>query len=93
MKKMELKEIREQITEFDNQIILLLSQRLSLVPSLISYKKKFNLSIFQPEREKQLHSRYWKKAIENHINPELVRQIFELIIEETRKLQLEMGKR
>lgn len=84
---MELDEIRSHLLEIDQQIIELLSQRISLVPNLVRYKREHNISIFQPEREKQMHSKYWKLAVEKRINPEIVRQIFEIIIEETRKLQ------
>ena len=84
---MDLDEIRNKLTEIDLQIIENLSQRISLVPSLVEYKKDHKISIFQPEREKQMHNKYWRLAAEKRINPELVRKIFELIIAEMTKLQ------
>ncbi|MFX0090956.1 MAG: chorismate mutase [Candidatus Hodarchaeota archaeon] len=87
---MDLKDIRCKITEIDLQIIDLLSKRMSLAPTLVMCKKKHNIAIFQPEREKQIHSRYWKSAVGKKINPELVRKIFELIITEMRNLQYEV---
>ncbi|MHA1975870.1 MAG: chorismate mutase [Candidatus Hodarchaeales archaeon] len=84
---MELDELRSHLSDIDQQIIELISQRISLVPDITRYKKEHNISIFQPEREKQMHSKYWKLAVEKRINPEIIRQVFEIIIEETRNLQ------
>lgn len=87
---MDLTEMRTIITKIDQEIIHLISERISLVPNLVDYKNEFKISIFQPEHEKQLYSKYWQIAVERKVNPELVRQIFELLIEETRNLQYEM---
>lgn len=90
MKMMRFWEIRQQITEIDLKIIDLLSERMSLVPNLVKYKKENDQSIFQPERETQMHNRYWKTAVEKQINPEFVRRIFGIIIDEMRRLQYEV---
>ncbi len=84
---MELDEIRNEISGIDHQIIEFLSQRFSLVPHINKYKKENNISIFQPEREKQMYKKYWKLAIERNINPDIIQQLFEIIIGESRRLQ------
>ena len=87
---MNLKEIREEITEIDEKIIQLLGNRFKLIPEIIEEKQKANLAIFQPEREKQMHQRYWTLALEQKINPELIRKIFDHIIREMRLIQEEI---
>ncbi len=84
---MDLDEIRNEISEIDHQIIEFLSQRFSLVPYINEYKKENNISIFQPEREKQMYKKYWKLAIEKNINPDIIQQLYEIIIGESRRLQ------
>jgi chorismate mutase len=84
---MTIKQIRSEIEEIDQQIIMLIAKRISLLPKIIDYKKQQHLNIFQPEREKQLFQKYWCLARERHLNPEFVRKLFELIIEESRNQQ------
>lgn len=86
---MNLKEIRAEISQIDEEILNLLGRRFKLIPNIIEEKKKFGLAVFQPEREKQMHQKYWKMALNENINPELVRKIFDLIITEMREIQEE----
>ena len=51
---MELKEIREHLDRLDNAIVLLLAERLSLIPHVAEYKIKNKIERHQPEREKQI---------------------------------------
>ena len=87
---MNLEEIREEITDIDLSIIELIAKRLSLIDSIVEIKRANNLSAFQPEREKELQRKYWNVAVEKRINPELIRKIFELLIEEMRFIQERM---
>ena len=86
---MDLQEIRQKISVIDQQIIDLISERIALVPNIVQCKKEHQLTVFHPEREKQLCSSYWRLAVEKRINPELIQEIFFLIFSEMRKLQEE----
>ena len=86
---MNLQEIRTRISQIDEEIIILLGKRFQLIPHIMSEKKKQSLAVFQPEREKQMHQKYWNLALKEHLNPEMVRQIFDLIIREMRTIQEE----
>ena len=82
-----LNDVRRRIDYLDNDIINLISSRINLVPSIIDYKKKHSLPIHQPGREQELYEKYAMLANRHDINPELVQEIFKLIITEMRQLQ------
>lgn len=82
-----LSEIRHQISCVDEDIIDLLATRMSLVPSLIEFKRENQIPIYQPEREKEILTKYANLAQKYTLNPALVQKIFDLIITEMRELQ------
>ena len=84
---MNLDDIRLQINHVDEEIIELIATRISLVPSIVDYKRKRNIPIHQPKREDQILSKYQKLALKYDINPTLIHEIFDLIIAEMRDLQ------
>lgn len=86
-KGISLMNIREEISELDSYIIDILGERFKLIPELIAYKQQNNIPVFQPEREKQMHKKYWNLALKNKVNPELIQSIYENIIHESRELQ------
>lgn len=87
---MDLDSIRKDIKEIDIEIIELISKRLALISIISQTKRDKNISTFQAEREKQMYRQYWNLAVEHKINPELVRQVFDLIMSESRKIQQEL---
>lgn len=89
---MKLQEIREKIQAIDKEIIELIAERISYIPTIVNCKKEQNLPVFQPEREKQLYEQYWQIAVEKKINPELIREVFDRIIFESTRLQEECRK-
>ena len=86
----DIQAIRKQITEIDQEIIALISKRLSLATSLAKLKQQLNIPIYQPERENQLQKQYWRIALTHKINPKLIQDLFQLIIQEMTKLQREV---
>lgn len=84
---MKLKDIREEISSIDMQILDLIEKRFEFIPKLVEEKKREKIPAFQPARENQMHGLYWSSAIKKRINPELIRKIFDLIITEMRELQ------
>ena len=89
---MNLEEIRANITSIDEKIIDLIQQRFAMISDIIEEKQKTNIPTFQPARENQMHREYWSMAINRKLNPELIRQIFELIISEMRTTQEKLIK-
>jgi chorismate mutase len=88
---MSLDAIRNEISKIDSEIIALLGRRFQLIPKIVELKKQQKLAIFQPEREKQMQKKYWGLALENHLNPEMIRQVFELIVREMKNKQEELS--
>ena len=51
---MELEEIRNNLDELDNKLIVILAERMRLIPQVAKYKIENNLKRYQPERESQI---------------------------------------
>lgn len=84
---MDLEHIRNEINRIDTEIIRLLGERFKFIPEIAAFKLEHNLPVFQPEREKQQHTKYWNLAREHDLDPELVRRVFDIIIGEMRSIQ------
>ena len=87
---MELSEIRERLDRLDNALITILAERMSLIPKVAEYKKENNVERFQPAREKEIFEAKEKIAKELNLNPELVKKIFETIIEDAHRIEKEI---
>ena len=90
---MELNEIREHLDRLDNALITILAERMSFIPKVAEYKKNNNIVRYQEEREKKIFEAKKKLAEKLKVNPELVKKIFETIIEDSHRIEKEiMGK-
>lgn len=90
---MELNEIREKLDKLDNEIVLLLAKRLSLMPHVADYKIKHNIARYQPEREKEILSKKAELGEKNGLRKEYIEDIFKRIIEESHVVEKKiMGK-
>lgn len=84
---MELKEIREHLDRLDDALVVILAERMSLIPKVADYKKKNNIERHQPEREKEIIQIKSKLARKMQLNPDLVEDIFKRIIKESHKIE------
>lgn len=84
-----LDEIRKQIDEVDRGLLEVLSRRMHLVEKIGTYKKENNVAAFQLERWQEiLQSRpSWAKAFQ--LNPEVVKELFRVIHQESIRKQTE----
>jgi len=87
---MELSEIREHIDRLDRAMVLILAERMSLIPKVAEYKKKHNIQRYQPEREKAVLGEKTKMAKELGLNPELIADLFKRIIEDAHRMEKEI---
>jgi chorismate mutase len=83
----ELERLRKILNRIDSQILSNLEYRQDIVRQVAEYKKQKKLPVLQPEREIEHLSKLEDEAEEINLNPELVRKIFELIIEDSRNIQ------
>ena len=87
---MELKETREHLDRLDNAIVLLLAERLSLIPHVANYKIKHGLPRSQPEREKEILSAKRALGDKYGLRRKYVEDIFKRIIEESHIVEKEI---
>ncbi len=84
---LDLKDYREQIDEIDREIVALLTKRFGIVKSIADYKKKNNLQILDKKREKVVLEEKLNLAQKNNLDEEFVVDIFEKIMEQSKKIQ------
>ena len=84
---LDLKDYREQIDEIDREIVALLTKRLGIVKSIADYKKKNNLQVLDKKREKVVLEEKLNLAQKNNLDEEFVVDIFEKIMEQSKKIQ------
>ncbi len=82
-----LEENRDKIEEIDKRIIQLLGERLVLVKKIGKIKRENNLSIEDVEREEKIKEEYKKIAKEYNLDPEELWQVFNKILEWSKKVQ------
>jgi len=87
---MELEEIRKKIDDIDNQIISLLARRISFAKDIVEYKQKHNKDIFDSGRIDEILKERQQAAKELGLEPELIKSLFEEIIDDSMKLQKKM---
>ena len=82
---MELKALREQIDQIDNELVQLFSKRMAISAQVADYKKEHNMPIHVPTREREILQEVAKKA-----GPEMdnyARVLYSMIFELSRSYQ------
>lgn len=82
-----IEELRASISEVDEQVIALVAKRKEIALAIGNYKKQRNLPVFDAEREVLLHKFHDKISEKYNLAPEFIAKLFELLIEESRKVQ------
>lgn len=82
-----LDEMREHLDRLDTAIVLLLAERLSLIPKIAEIKQKEDLSVAQASRENEILQDKRELAKTHDLNPELIKNIWKLLLEESRTIQ------
>lgn len=77
---MELDLIRKELNIYDNIIKNMITLRMALIPIVAKIKKENNLPLFQEKREEEIYKNIEKFSEENGVNPELIKNIYKLII-------------
>lgn len=78
--------LRSIIDCIDSQLLELLFLRMSCSKMVGAYKKTKNLPIFDPKREIILVDKVLKIS-HNKLNPDFVKSLYDLILEESKRLQ------
>lgn len=84
---MDLKELRKEIDEIDDEILKLLDKRMKVVKEVGKVKLKSNVAIYHPKREKEILHRLIKQNKTN-ITPKGIESIYQEIFATSRFLEL-----
>jgi chorismate mutase / prephenate dehydratase len=84
---MTLEDLRKEIDQIDDQLLILLSQRMKWVQSVGEVKNKTKSLIYRPEREKQIVERLYSNN-EGPLNKEAIEAIFLEIFAAARNIEL-----
>lgn len=88
--KSKLELIREQIDEVDRVLLSTLSQRIKLVEQAGVFKKENDVALFQMERWKKVFESRPEWAIQLDLNPEFIKELFQIIHVESIKVQAKL---
>lgn len=83
----DLEQLRYEIDKIDEQMIILLSQRMQVVKELGEYKKAHNITILQLNRWKELFADRMTKGIESGLSNRFLSSLLRLVHEESIKIQ------
>lgn len=90
--KNELDTLRQQIDSVDEQIINLLSDRMTVVNLVGEYKKKNNIPPLDPKRWQEVLDTRLKLAREKGLDIEMIRNIYENIHDQALKIESRITK-
>tara|TARA_Y100000310_G_C20651170_1_gene799532 strand:- start:89 stop:361 length:273 start_codon:yes stop_codon:yes gene_type:complete len=79
--------IRHKLNKIDRKIVKLVAKRVALIPAIAEYKKKNNLPVHDSKREKEIFEEKRKLASDLNVNPDLVKDIFKRLIEESYNIE------
>lgn len=86
----DLESYRHTINEIDNRFIDILSERFRICKEVADFKKKNNIPLMQPQRIETVKARCASRAAIAKIDPEFVRKLYDLIIDEACRLEQEI---
>ena len=78
---------RQQIDELDDQLMLILMQRMQVVQDIGIYKKQNNMTILQPDRWDYLLTKHLNKTDNKVLSKKLVNRVFTAIHQESIRKQ------
>lgn len=82
----DLETLRSAIDAADAEILSLVARRIALVLQVADYKRKRDIPVYDPAREREVIDRLIGLAPE-YLDAQLVRRIFERIIDESRRIE------
>lgn len=83
----QLDEFRIQLNTIDEQLITILGERYEICRAVANFKKKNDMPMMQPARVEEVKRRCSEIAKSKNVNPEFVRDLYTLIIDEACRLE------
>lgn len=85
-----ISQLRSQIDDLDNQLMDLLAKRMRVCREIGQYKKEHNMTVLQTGRYNEILDKRGAQGSLCGMAPEFVKQVFELIHEESVRQQIEI---
>lgn len=82
MPQSELQTLRDQVDGIDGELIELLAKRFEVTAQIGKLKVRESLSAVDPDREANQIKRYQQLAANKGLNPEVMVNVFRVVIEE-----------
>lgn len=82
-----IERLRDQIDKTDEQILLALAKRMNIVEDILLLKEAQGLPVYDAQREKRQLSRAGQRAEGCGLNPDLVKDVLEVMLRHSRKTQ------
>jgi len=83
----EIKKLRDNIDHIDQQILDLISQRLTQVQDVVALKKAHNIPVYHPAREEDLISKLRSQARASGIDADFMEEMYRVILRNSRMEQ------
>lgn len=83
----QLAKYRAALNTIDEQIIALLGQRYAIVRNVARHKKEQDIAIMQHDRVNEVKERCAHMAAQQQMNPDFVRKLYDLIIDEACRIE------
>ncbi|MDP3041770.1 MAG: chorismate mutase [Candidatus Omnitrophota bacterium] len=88
--KLEIKRFRDMLDENDEEIVNKLGQRMQLCEKIGEIKSKQGLSIYVPQREREILEKRLEWGLKHNLRLKFIRVLFKVIISESKKRQKEL---
>lgn len=86
-----IKEVRQEIDEIDHAIIGLIGKRFSYIKEIVKYKTSVD-EVYAKNRYNIVISKRRKIAVSHHLNPDVIENIYRIMMDYFIKEQLELLK-
>lgn len=86
----DLEGLRAQLDKTDERLLGVVRDRIQLCARIGEYKRQHDIAMMQPHRVNAVHARAEAFAIQNGLNPQFLRKLYDTIIEETCRLEDEV---
>jgi len=83
----EIKKLRDNIDHIDQQILDLISQRLTQVQDVVTLKKAHNIPVYHPAREEDLISKLRSQSTASGIDADFMEEMYRVILRNSRMEQ------
>jgi chorismate mutase-like protein len=82
-----LSKYRTELNAIDEEIVALLGQRFAICRNVAKHKKEQHIPVMQHGRVNEVKDRCANLAVNQNINPDFVRELYRLIIDEACRIE------